>query len=132
MDYAALKLVHQSAVVLSVGGFVVRGVAAFMDARWLRSRAARTLPHGVDTLLLASALGLAWMAQLNPLATPWLMAKIVGLLLYIGFGMVALRPGVPRGVRVAAFLAALLCFSQIVAIAIGKSPAGLLAWTQTI
>ncbi|MEQ1806584.1 MAG: SirB2 family protein [Burkholderiaceae bacterium] len=128
MDYAALKLVHQGAVALSIGGFVARGIAALVEARWQRGRAARTLPHVVDTLLLASALGLAWMARLNPITTPWLMAKIVGLLLYIGLGMVALRPGLPRGVRAAAFLAALLCFGQIVAMAISKSPAGLLAW----
>ncbi len=128
MDYAALKLVHQGAVVLSIGGFVARGVAALMEARWQRGRLARTLPHIVDTLLLASALGLAWSARLNPIAVPWLMAKIVGLLLYIGFGMLALRPGVPRQWRAAAMLAAVLCFGQIVAVAIGKSPAGLLAW----
>ncbi len=128
MDYVALKLVHQGAVVLSISGFVARGIAALVDARWQRGRAARTLPHIVDTLLLASALGLAWMARLNPIATPWLMAKIVGLLLYIGLGIVALRPGLPRGVRAAALLAAVLCFGQIVAMAISKSPAGLLAW----
>lgn len=128
MDYAALKLVHQGAVALSIGGFVARGIAALAEAHWQRGRAARTLPHVVDTLLLASALGLAWMARLNPIATPWLMAKIVGLLLYIGLGMVALRPGLPRGVRAAAFIAAVLCFGQIVAMAISKSPAGLLAW----
>ncbi len=128
MDYAALKLVHQSAVALSISGFVARGVAAFVGASWQRGRAARTLPHVVDTLLLASALGLAWSVRLNPIEVPWLMAKIVGLLLYIGLGMVALRPGLPRGVRAAAFIAAVLCFGQIVAIAISKSPAGLLAW----
>jgi uncharacterized membrane protein SirB2 len=128
MDYATLKLVHQTAVALSIGGFAVRGVAALLDARWLRSRAARTWPHVVDTVLLASALGLAWVLRLNPMTTPWLLAKIVGLLLYIGLGMVALRPGFPRALRAVALLAALLCFGQIAAMALNKSPAGLLAW----
>lgn len=128
MDYATLKLVHQMAVALSIGGFVARGVAALMDARWVRGRAARTLPHIVDTVLLASALGLAWLLRLNPIATPWLFAKIAGLLLYIGLGMVALRPGLPRATRAAAFLGALLCFGQIVAMALTKSVAGILAW----
>jgi uncharacterized membrane protein SirB2 len=128
MDYATLKLVHQTAVALSIGGFAARGVAALLDARWVRSRAARTWPHVVDTVLLASALGLAWLLRLNPITTPWLLAKIVGLLLYIGFGMVALRPGLPRTVRAGALFAALLCFGQIVAMALNKSPAGLLVW----
>ena len=125
MDYAVLKLVHQTAVALSISGFVARGVAALMDARWVRGRAARTLPHGVDTVLLASALGLAWELRLNPITTPWLLAKIVGLLLYIALGVVALRPGLPRAVRTVVLLAAVLCFAQIVAMALTKSPAGL-------
>ena len=128
MDYATLKLVHQTAVALSISGFAARGVAGLLDARWVRGRAARTVPHVVDTVLLASALGLAWVLRLNPITTPWLLAKIVGLLLYIGFGMVALRPGLPRAVRALALLAALVCFGQIVAMALTKSPAGLLVW----
>ena len=128
MDYATLKLVHQTAVALSISGFAARGVAGLLDARWVRGRAARTVPHVVDTVLLASALGLAWVLRLNPITTPWLLAKIVGLLLYIGFGIVALRPGLPRAVRAVALLAALLCFGQIVAMALNKSPAGLFVW----
>lgn len=126
MDYATLKLLHQSAVVLSISGFAARGLAALAGAGWVRSRAARTLPHVVDTVLLASAIAMAWTLRLNPADAPWLMAKIVGLLLYIALGIVALRPGVPQGLRAAAFAAALLCFAQIVAMAVRKSPAGLL------
>ena len=129
MDYATLKLVHQTAVVLSISGFLARGVGALAGAAWVRSRLAHSLPHGVDTVLLASALGLAWMLRLNPLATPWLLAKVVGLLLYIALGVIALRPGLPRPARAIALTAALLCFAQIVATAITKRPAGLLGWT---
>lgn len=126
MDYATLKLVHQVTVALSIAGFALRGAAALAGARWMRGRVARTWPHVVDTVLLVSALGLVWMLRLNPLATPWLAAKLVGLLLYIGLGMLALRPAVPRPVRIGAFAAALLCFAQIVAMAITKSVGGLL------
>ena len=80
MDYATLKLVHQGAVALSIAGFAARGLAALLHARWVRTRIARTLPHIVDTVLLASAIGLAWWLRLNPIDTPWLLAKIVGLL----------------------------------------------------
>lgn len=127
MDYASLKLIHQGAVTLSIAGFVARGAASLAGAEWVRGRAARTLPHAIDTVLLASAIGLAWMLRLNPLDTPWLAAKIGGLLAYIGLGMVALKPARPRPVRVVAWLSALLCFAQIVAIAITKDPLGLLA-----
>jgi uncharacterized membrane protein SirB2 len=127
MDYATLKLVHQSAVALSVAGFFARGLGSLGDAAWVRGRAARTLPHLIDTVLLASAIGLAWMLRLNPLSTPWLAAKIVGLLAYIGLGMVALRPQRPPALRAAAWVAALLCFAPIVALALTKQAGGLLA-----
>jgi uncharacterized membrane protein SirB2 len=127
VDYLAVKLIHQGAVTLSIAGFLARGAGSLSGAAWVRSRTARTLPHLVDTVLLASAIALAWTLRLNPLETPWLAAKIVGLLVYIGLGMVALKPTRPRAVRAAAWLAALACFAQIVATALTKSPLGLLA-----
>jgi uncharacterized membrane protein SirB2 len=126
MDHAAWKLLHQTAVLLSISGFVARGLGSFGGAAWVRSRAARTLPHVVDTVLLGSALALAWGLRLNPAATPWLAAKIGGLLLYIGLGMLALRPERPLALRVTAWLAALLCFGWIVSVALSKNPLGLL------
>ena len=38
------------------------------------------LPHLVDTVLLVSALGMLWIMRLLPWATPWLRAKIIGLI----------------------------------------------------
>ena len=127
MDYATLKLIHQGAVALSFAGFFARGIAALRKAAWVRGRAARTLPHLVDTVLLASAIALAWMLRLSPLAAPWLLAKIIGLVLYIGLGMLALKPGRHAAVRVTAFGAALLTFLYIVSVAISKNPAGFIA-----
>lgn len=126
MDYLTLKLIHQSAVVLSIGGFVLRGWASLNGQAWVRGRAAKTLPHLIDSVLLGSAITLAWMAGLVPWQTPWLMSKIVGLLVYIGLGMVALKPGRDLRLRWAAWLGALLAFGFIVSVAITKEPAGLL------
>lgn len=123
-DYTTLKLIHQSAVALSVGGFALRGVAALAGAAWVRSAPVRGLTQLVDTTLLAAAIALAWTLRLNPLHTPWLAAKIVGLLLYIALGTVAMRPGRPRAVRIAASLAALATAGWIVSVAISKSPWG--------
>lgn len=124
VSYATLKLVHMTAVALSFAGFFVRGVGVLRGATWLRGKPARTLPHLVDTVLLASAIALAWMLRLNPLDTPWLAAKIVGLLAYIALGMVAIRPGRPAAVRGTAWVAALVVFAYIVSVALTKSPAG--------
>ncbi len=128
MDYLTLKTIHLSAVALSISGFFARGMGALLGARWVRGRAARSLPHVVDTVLLASAIALAWMAAINPLHAPWLMAKIIGLLVYIGLGLVALRPTFQARTRAVAWLAALVTFGYIVSVAITKNVAGFLAW----
>jgi uncharacterized membrane protein SirB2 len=128
MDYFTIKAVHQAAVALSVTGFFARGLGSLSGARWVGGRLAKTLPHLVDTVLLASALLLAWTLRLSPAQAPWLLAKIIGLLLYIGLGVVALKPGRPTPVRAAAWLAALVTFGWIVSVAISKNPRGFFAF----
>ena len=124
MDYFTLKLVHQTAVALSFAGFFARGVGALTGSAWVRSRLAKTLPHGIDSVLLLSALALAWQLQANPATTPWLLAKILGLLVYIALGVVALRAGINTPLRAMAWVGALLTFCYIASVAISKHPAG--------
>lgn len=124
MDYFTVKLIHQCAVALSIAGFFVRGAAALAGAGWVRTRPARTVPHVIDTVLLVSALTLAWMLRLTPGNAPWLTAKVVGLVLYIALGVMALRPGRPAGWRMAAWLAALATAGWIVSVALTKDPLG--------
>ncbi len=124
MDYAVVKTIHQAAVVLSIAGFVARGLGALAGAAWVRGRIAKTLPHAVDSVLLLSAVALAAMLGLRPLSSPWLMAKIGGLVLYIGLGVLALRPAAALPVRVAALAAAIATFGWIVSVAITRNPAG--------
>jgi uncharacterized membrane protein SirB2 len=127
MDYFAVKIVHQSAVALSFAGFFARGLGSLAGAAWVGSRAAKSLPHVVDSVLLLSALTLAWMLRANPAATPWLLAKIIGLVAYIFLGMIALKPTRPLPLRVAAWVAALATFVYIVSVAMTKDPIGLFA-----
>ena len=131
MDYGVIKSVHQGAVALSVAGFFARGAASLAGAGWVRGRLARTLPHVVDSVLLASALALAWMLRPTPASAPWLMAKIVGLLAYIALGMLALRPGRPVWMRATAWVAALVVFGWIVSVALLKDPRGFIALIQS-
>jgi uncharacterized membrane protein SirB2 len=127
MDYFTLKTIHQGAVVLSLAGFIVRGAASLQGAAWVRGRTAKTLPHLVDTVLLVSALLLAWQLRLTPGNAPWLTAKIVGLVIYIGLGVLALRPGRPLAVRASAWIAALVVFGWIVSVALTRNPLGFLS-----
>jgi len=127
MDLMVVKTVHQTAVGISFLGFFARGIGTFTRASWVQMRVARTLPHVVDTILLLSAVTLAWLYRLNPVDAPWLLAKIVGLVLYVALGIVALRPGRPMALRVSVWVAALLVFLWIASVAITKSPRGFLS-----
>jgi uncharacterized membrane protein SirB2 len=79
-------------------------------------------PHSVDTVLLTSAILLAWQLGYSPTNSPWLAAKIVALLIYIALGMLAFRFAKTNGLRLAAWIAALLTFAYIVAVAITHDP----------
>lgn len=127
MDYSLIKLVHQSAVALSITGFFIRGAASLAGAGWVTRRAARTVPHVVDSVLLLSALMLATLLHLTPDRAPWLLAKLVGLVAYVLLGVVALRPGRPRAVRATAWLAALAVVAWMASVALTKHPLGFLA-----
>jgi uncharacterized membrane protein SirB2 len=120
-------MIHETAVGLSVTGFFIRGLGSLVGADAIGGRIVKTLPHAIDTVLLASALTLAWMLGITPLSAPWLMAKVCGLVVYIGLGVVALRPGVPMSVRMGAWVGALLTVGWIVSVAITKNPLGALS-----
>lgn len=138
MNYATLKWIHVGAVTVSFCGFVARGLGVFWGAAWVRHRLTRTLPHLVDTVLLVSAVAMLSVIHLSPWALPWLRAKIVGLLVYILLGVIAMRPardaGVPRpsAVNLIAWIGALGVFGYVASVALTKSPTGVLMWLQTL
>lgn len=124
MDYATLKTVHVSCAMLSIAGFVARGALMPGDSPLLRARFVRIAPHVVDTVLLGSALLLAWRSDQYPFVQSWLTAKVVALFVYIALGGVAFSRKCTPGVRTAAFVAALLAFGYIVSVAMLRIPAG--------
>ena len=121
IEYAVVKLVHQGTVALSFTGFVLRGGLMLADSPLLMRRWMRTWPHFIDTLLLASGIWMALNLHLNPVNSPWLGAKVIALLVYIGLGFIALRLGRTRRQRVAALLGALLCFAYMLLAAFTRS-----------
>lgn len=119
---STLKLIHLSAVVLSFTLFFLRGLWLLQGSPIMRQRWVRIAPHGIDTVLLASAVGLARQLGVTPGNSPWLAAKIVALLLYIGLGMLAFRHARSPRMRLVAWLCALLTFAYIVLAAVTHDP----------
>ncbi len=122
MSYALLKNIHISAVVVSYLLFLLRGIWILRNTTARRPSWVRVVPHIIDTLLLASAIALAVIVHQYPLQDAWLTAKVSGLLLYIALGMVAMRFGKTRGVRLTAWIAAQCVFFYIVLVAVSKQP----------
>lgn len=122
MTYVAVKYVHVAAVAISFALFFLRGVWMMRGSPLLARRWVRIVPHVNDTVLLAAGVWLAVLLRQAPGESAWLTAKLVGLVLYIALGMLALRFLRSRRRRVGAWIAALAVFCYIVAVAFTKSP----------
>ena len=122
MAYSLLKSLHLTTIALTLALFVLRGVWMMASSPRLQARWVRIVPHINDSLLLASGISLAVLMQQYPLAHGWLTAKFFALILYIVLGTFALKRGKTRGQRIAAWVAALLVFGYMVAVAITHDP----------
>ncbi len=122
MNPETIKILHVSSVALSYGLFTLRGIWRMYTPEYLQRRWVKILPHIVDSILLISAITLAVMLNLSPTAAPWLLAKIIALLLYIVLGTIALKRGKTKTVRLGAWLMAQAVFFYIVATAITHDP----------
>lgn len=123
-SYIILKHLHMTFVALSATGFVLRGRWMLRGSPLLQHKLTKILPHIIDTGLLASGIALAVTIGASPMAQPWLMAKLIGLVAYIVLGTIALKRGPTLAIRAAAMMAALVCLSWMASVAITKSPAG--------
>ena len=122
--YTTLKALHVGSVATSLLLFVLRGIWMLRAPEQLGRRWVRIVPHVVDTALLASAIALAAIIGSDAWAGGWLTAKVIGLIVYIVLGSVALKYGPTRFIRSAAFAGALATFGYIVMVAVTKSPTG--------
>ena len=120
--WMTIKHLHIGLALISVSGFLLRGLLMLLRSSLLQQRWIKRLPHLVDTLLLTSGVLLAWHSHQYPFVNShWLTAKMLALAAYIGFGMLALKHGSTQGIRVLAFILALCCAGYMLATAFGHS-----------
>lgn len=120
MGYVALKHSHAGLAYLTIVLFVVRFALFYVSPVQRRNKILKVLPHIIDTLLLVFAIWLCVVIQQYPLVNGWLTAKVLGLLAYIGFGVVAIR----RASKTA-FAGAVVSFLYVFGVAKTKS---VLSW----
>ena len=118
--YPMFKHLHMTLALVSLLLFIYRWSLALAGSDRLQQKWLKILPHINDTFLLLFGVLLAVTLQLSPGQQPWLMAKLMALVLYIGLGVMALkRPA--RVQKLVAGVAALAVFGYMVGAAVTKS-----------
>jgi len=87
--YAGLKHSHMLFIMISIILFQLRFFLKTFNKPLIKPL--KIIPHINDTLLLLTGVFLAYQASINPLDNTWLLAKIIALFLYVGFGVAALK-----------------------------------------
>jgi len=121
LELGTLKVIHVTAVAISFVLFFLRGMWAIAESPLGRQRWLRIVPHVNDTVLLTAGIWMTILIQQYPGVHGWITAKVIALLVYIGLGSMALRPGRDHEQRVGYWLAAMLVFAYIVGVALTHS-----------
>jgi uncharacterized membrane protein SirB2 len=107
---------HVLFVLLSGFGFFMRGIGHLRGEAWVQKKLVRILPHIVDTGLLVTAIALLVTMEISPL-TDWVLAKIIALLVYIFLGVMAFRVAKTIKAKALFWVAALIVFAYMFAVA---------------
>ena len=116
--YSIIKNLHLSIIVISVLLFILRFIWTLTQSQMMEKKWLKIVPHVVDSGLLLSALALCVMLGQYPFVDPWLTEKMLGLLMYIFMGTIALKTGKTGFMRAVGFVGALswLAFMGVIAI----------------
>ncbi len=125
--YVLIKQLHVTAASLSILFFMLRAWWSVREIPLLQRRWVKVLPHLIDSTLLALGVTLMVMLSLWPHQHPWLAAKLIALLAYIGLGTVAIKRGRTPRARAITALAAVLTFAYMLGAAIRHSALSWLA-----
>jgi len=120
--YFFIKYIHVASVILSISGFILRGIWMMQESTMLSHRTVKILPHVIDTLLLLSALMLVFINDQYSFSSHWLTVKVVALVVYIFLGMFAFKWAKTKASKISYWLLAVLMFFYIVSVAITKEP----------
>lgn len=130
IHYPTLRYLHTGLAVVSGALFTVRGAAVLARQRWPLHHLPQRLGVIVDSGLLITAVRLLWELRLNPLLTPWVQLKLVLLPLYVLLGLLTFRYARQRGARTVFYVAALLCYGLLIAVALTHATIGMPRWIR--
>ena len=124
MNYFLIKELHITAAALSIIFFMVRAYWSVTGSGKLQLPVVKIAPHIIDTVLLVCGIILTFMLGV---LQPWIVAKLLALVLYIGVGTIAIKRGKTAGSRGIAALIAIAIFFYIIGVALAHDPMSWLA-----
>lgn len=119
--YMMAKHLHMTAVGLSILLFVIRFLYGQMNPAFLQKKWVKIVPHVIDTILLLSAIWLCVLISQYPLVDGWVTFKVIGVILYIFAGMLALKWAKTPPLKWAGFFAALIVLALTAKVAVTKT-----------
>lgn len=122
MDYSAVKHAHAGLAYLSALLFFVRFVLLYVGPGIMRYKAMKIIPHVIDTFLLGFAIWLCILIGQYPVVDHWLTVKVIGLVLLIGAGTVAIKRK-----KVGAAILTLVLYGYLIGVAKSHNPLSWLA-----
>jgi uncharacterized membrane protein SirB2 len=124
--YALLKHSHLFIIALSFLIFFVRGVLMMRSSVLYQHKFFKIAPHILYTFLIGTGLGLAVHLHLSPGNEPWLLTKIIALIVFIIVSVFAFKHN-NATVRKILWLIGLVILIFIVSVAFSKNVLGFLA-----
>ncbi|MHB8621831.1 MAG: SirB2 family protein [Sulfuricaulis sp.] len=115
-----LKYIHVASALLSISGYLMRGVWMMRESPRLQQTWVKVVPHIVDSILIVSAILLAIQVRQYPFVQAWLTAKVFALIAYVVVGAIGLKYGATKKIRIAAWLSAIAIFAYIFLVAVSR------------
>jgi uncharacterized membrane protein SirB2 len=113
-----IKLIHIIFIFTAFVSFIGRFSLSFLKPDIVQNKIAKIVPHVIDTILLLSGFSLVIQGNWLEGEYGWIISKLILLLGYIAFGIMAMRCKGSK--RWLAFFAAIACFVYIFIIAVTK------------
>jgi len=113
---SSLLFIHQISAVLSIAAYFFRGLGHLFNKPWANAKLLRIAPHVIYTTLLVSAIALVVMMEL-PFTEGWIIAKILGLIAFIVFGVLMMKDKFSRKQQAIFWLLGLITLFYVIMVA---------------
>ena len=112
-------MMHNTHFVLALVSVTVYFIRGGMMLANNTSRSMTTIAAVTTLILFGTGLALVFSSDIISFANSWVMTKMVGTLLYVFFGVIALKDGLSKPVAIVLWLLGLVAFAYTGAIAKG-------------